>query len=207
MEALAARDSKRLRAALHPDAHLRALVPSGFKESIGSDAVAARLESWFAEAESLTVVSKKMSHVSDRLRVQYRFDEHYPDGDSELIEQDAYCGVREGRIDSIDLLCSGFQPDPASGERSAHVFDAGAMGCADGLAQEFRRRLNDVPVGDSIQVVVRDPAAQEDRPATASTYVCTAGFTAMMRSAWGASLRSMRNAYPVTKDGTSSSIM
>ena len=167
MEALAARDSKRLRAALHPDAHLRALVPSGFKESIGSDAVAARLESWFAEAERLTVVSKKVSHVSDRLRVQYRFDEHYPDGDSELIEQDAYCGVREGRIDSIDLLCSGHLPGSAEPGTEVRRVDAGELGCGSGLPQEFRRQMSALPVGGILETATRDPAAKEDLPALA----------------------------------------
>jgi TusA-related sulfurtransferase len=41
------------------------------------------------------------------------------------------------------------------------------MGCADGLAQEFRRQLSEVAVGDSLTVLVRDPAAKEDLPALA----------------------------------------
>ena len=41
------------------------------------------------------------------------------------------------------------------------------MGCADGLAQEFRRRLAGVSVGDSLAVVVSDPAAKEDLPSLA----------------------------------------
>ncbi len=167
VDALAARDSQRLRAALHPEAHLRALVPSGFKESIGSGAVTARLESWFAEAERLTVVSKKVSHVSDRLRVQYRFDEHYSDGDSEVIEQDAYCGVREGRIDSIDLLCSGHLPGPAVPGTGARRFDAGELGCGSGLPEEFRRQVAALPVGGILETAARDPAAKEDLPALA----------------------------------------
>ena len=167
VEALAARDPKRLRAALHHDAHLRALVPSGFKESIGSDAVAARMESWFAEAESLTVVSRKVYHVSDRLRLQYRFDERYPDGDSETIEQDAFCGVREGRIDSIDLLCSGHLPGPGRPETPVRRFDAGELGCGSGLPQEFRRQVSALPVGGILETAARDPAAKEDLPALA----------------------------------------
>ncbi len=167
VEALAARDPKRLRAALHPDAHLRALVPSGFKESIGVDAVAARLESWFVQAEHLAVVSKKVSYISDRLRVQYRFDEHYADGESEVIEQDAYCGVREGRIDSIDLLCSGHLPGPAGPGAEVRQFDAGELGCGSGLPQEFRRQVSALPVGGVLETRARDPAAKEDLPALA----------------------------------------
>jgi TusA-related sulfurtransferase len=167
VEALVARDSERLRAALHPDAHLRALVPSGFKESIGSDAVAARMESWFAAPESLTLVSKTVSYVSDRLRVQYRFDEHYADGDSEVIEQDAYCEVREGRIGSIDLLCSGHLPGPAEPGTEVRRFDAGELGCGSGLPQEFRRQISALPVGGILETAARDPAAKEDLPALA----------------------------------------
>ncbi len=167
VDALAARDSRRLRAALHPETHLRALVPSGFKESIGLDAVAARIESWFAEAESLNLVSKKVSHVSDRLRIQYRFDEHYPDGDSEVIEQDAYCSVREGRIDSIDLLCSGHLPGPARPATEIRHFDAGELGCGSGLPQEFRRQVGALPLGGVLETTSRDPAAKEDLPALA----------------------------------------
>ncbi len=167
VDALAARDSKRLRAALDPEAHLRALVPSGFKESIGSDAVAARLESWFAEAESLGVASKRVSYVSDRLRIQYRFDEQYQDGDAEVIEQDAFCEVREGRILSIDLLCSGHLPGPAEPRAQVRQFDAGELGCGSGLPQEFRRQITALPVGAILETTARDPAAKEDLPALA----------------------------------------
>jgi TusA-related sulfurtransferase len=51
--------------------------------------------------------------------------------------------------------------------RRLHVFDAGTRGCADGLAAEFKRRLGEIPVGESLQVVVRDPAAKADLPALA----------------------------------------
>jgi TusA-related sulfurtransferase len=72
-----------------------------------------------------------------------------------------------GRIAAIDLLCSGFRPDveadmdPAS---HTHRFDAGTMGCADGLAREFRRRILAIPVGDLLEVETIDPAAKEDLP-------------------------------------------
>jgi TusA-related sulfurtransferase len=47
------------------------------------------------------------------------------------------------------------------------VFDAGNLGCASGLAQEFRRQIAGVAVGDSLAVVVADPSAKEDLPALA----------------------------------------
>jgi hypothetical protein len=112
VRALADRDSKRLQACFQPDVHLRALVSPGFQESEGSAAVIARLESWFGAAESIEILRKDIYHVANRLHVRYRFREHYSDGDSEMIEQDAYCDVREGLIEAIDILCSGHQPEP-----------------------------------------------------------------------------------------------
>ena len=44
------------------------------------------------------------------------------------------------------------------------MFDAGTLGCADGLAQEFRRRVLAIPVGDVLLVETSDPAAKEDLP-------------------------------------------
>ena len=45
-----------------------------------------------------------------------------------------------------------------------HRFDAGTMGCADGLAREFRRRILAIPLGDILEVETTDPAAKEDLP-------------------------------------------
>ena len=47
---------------------------------------------------------------------------------------------------------------------STYEFDAGDLGCADGLAGEFRRRMQQIPVGDVLVVGTRDPAAKEDLP-------------------------------------------
>jgi TusA-related sulfurtransferase len=68
-------------------------------------------------------------------------------------------------IERLDLVCSGFEvEDAAVVACELPVFDAGNLGCADGLAQEFRRRMANVPVGASLTVVVADPAAKEDLP-------------------------------------------
>lgn len=48
-----------------------------------------------------------------------------------------------------------------------HHFDAGNLGCASGLADEFRRHLEAIAPGDRLEVVARDPAAREDLPSLA----------------------------------------
>ncbi len=167
VDALAARDADRLRDTVAPDVQLRALVPSGFRESLGADAVIARMQSWFAEPEHIEILAKQVLHVADRLRVHYRFGERYGEGDSEIIEQDAYCEVVEGRIQAIDLLCSGHLPEPQAQSSGVHHFDAGELGCGSGLPQEFRREISALPIGAILETSARDPAAKEDLPALA----------------------------------------
>jgi TusA-related sulfurtransferase len=105
--------------------------------------------------------------IADRTSAGYRFLLHDHDG-WQKVEQQAFMDVDdEGRIEAIDLLCSGFRPtgEPKDGRRSGiHRFDAGTLGCADGLAQEFRRRIRAIPTGDVLVVQTSDPAAKEDLP-------------------------------------------
>ncbi len=84
-----------------------------------------------------------------------------------MIEQLVYLDLGPDGIQRMDLLCSGFQIEPGAAAIPKQVFEAGAMGCADGLAGEFRRRIVEVPIGGFLEVVLRDPAAKEDLPSLA----------------------------------------
>ncbi len=162
--ALSDRNSERLEACFHPEARMRALVPSGFQELKGRLAVVDRLNSWFAEAESIQVLEKNVYRVGDRLHVRYRFREHYSDGESEIIEQEAYCGLREGQIATMDLLCSGHRPEQRAEVVDVRRFDAGDLGCSSGLPEEFRRQIDAIPIGGMLEILTRDPSAKEDLP-------------------------------------------
>jgi TusA-related sulfurtransferase len=48
-----------------------------------------------------------------------------------------------------------------------HEFDAGTLGCGDGLAVAFRDRLRGVDVGDLLRVRTQDASAKEDLPSLA----------------------------------------
>jgi TusA-related sulfurtransferase len=167
VELLAGRDFRRLAETLAPDARTRLLLPHGLEEHVGRDAIVGRIESWFGSASQFELVSSSAETVGARQRLSWRFSVVRGGGQREAIEQLVFLDHGPDGIGQMDVLCSGFQLDPDVAESATHVFDAGPMGCADGLAQEFRRRLNGVPVGDSICVVVRDPAAKEDLPALA----------------------------------------
>jgi TusA-related sulfurtransferase len=162
--ALSDRDPKRLGACFHPEVHMRALVPSGFQELEGPSAVVARLSSWFAEAESIEVLEKNVYRVGDRLHISYRLRERYSDGESEIIEQNAFCDLRGGEIAAIDLLCSGHRREPRDKIADLHHFDAGDLGCSSGLPEEFRRQIDSIPVGSILEISTRDPSAKEDLP-------------------------------------------
>jgi TusA-related sulfurtransferase len=162
--ALSDRDSERLEACLHPEVRMRALVPSEFQELNGPVAVAGRLNSWFAEAESIQVLEKNVYRMADRLHIRYRLRERYSGGESEIIEQDAYCDLRGGAIVSIDLLCSGHRPESLDKGADVHRFDAGDLGCSSGLPEEFRRQIEEIPIGDILEVVTHNPSAREDLP-------------------------------------------
>ena len=168
--ALANRDFKHVQACFHPQVRFRALVPSGIKERNEAAAATAQLQVWFSEPTRMQLLQKEIYLVADRVHISYRFREHYSDGETEVIEQHAFCDVRDGLIESMDLVCSGFLPEArggAVGELPQHHYDAGDLGCGSGLPQEFRRQVGAIPVGHVMEVVTRDPSAKEDLPALA----------------------------------------
>jgi TusA-related sulfurtransferase len=167
VEAITARDLDSIVGILASDARLRCLIPPGPRHIVGAAAAAAKFLQWFGDADVLRVQSVRVEPLADRISARYRFPLHQQEG-WEVIEQQMYLDVDEqGRVTAIDLLCSGFRPTggPEAVRSSAtHEFDAGTMGCADGLAQEFRRRILAIPLGDVLVIQTSDPAAKEDLP-------------------------------------------
>ncbi|PYO85564.1 MAG: sulfurtransferase TusA family protein [Gemmatimonadetes bacterium] len=165
LELLAARDFDRLAASLASDAHARFLLPHGLEEYDGGEAIVARIRSWFGSATVFDLTSSTEDEVGMRHRISWRFS-LVRDGSRQVIEQ-LYLDMGPHGIERIDLLCSGFLAEPDVAGGPTQVFDAGDMGCADGLAQEFRRQIAKVSIGGSLEVVVSDPAAKGDLPSLA----------------------------------------
>ena len=168
VEALARRDFGAVEATLSPAVRFRGLLPSGAMECEGSGAVVERLTAWFGAAEQFEVQEASAQPVADRMRGQYRFrlrpHPFVPESGWHVIEQVAFCEIADGKIAALDLLCTGFRPELEVEAGVVHTFDAGTMGCADGLSGEFSRRIKSIAVGDVLTVVARDPAAKEDLP-------------------------------------------
>jgi TusA-related sulfurtransferase len=164
LEALTTRDFTAARALLADGVRFRMLVPSELMTESDADATIGRFIGWFGKADTFEVEASTAGEVEGRATVTYRFRLHDADG-WQVIEQHLMLDVgADARIAAIDLLCSGFRSIAASESDRVHHFDAGALGCADGLAGEFRRRVQQIPVGHVLVVSTRDPAAKEDLP-------------------------------------------
>lgn len=112
LTALATRDPARIQACFQPDARFRALIPPGVCEATDAVGATEHLLDWFGSADHFEILDSEVGAVVDRLRIAYRLRVHDADG-WQIFEQQAYCDVRDSRIETMDLLCSGPQPDPA----------------------------------------------------------------------------------------------
>lgn len=165
LEALHARDMPRVAGCFSADARLRMLLPRGVEQCDGRVAIGEQFERWFASADLFEMTHSTTSVVVDRFHLSYRvkLGQRGDNASLQVIEQHGFGDATPDGIEVLDLVCSGFRPVVASESRD-HLFDAGTMGCTDGLAAEFRRRINAVPPGEIIRVVVQDPSAKEDLP-------------------------------------------
>ena len=166
VRAVAERNFEGLRAAIAEEVRFRLLLPRGPQAYSRADEAVAAFVDWFAGADELHLESSSVHTAVGRLVVTYRFRLHDADGWT-MIEQHVVADVGpDGRLERIDLLCTGFLPiaGPDEGAGGIHRFDAGNLGCADGLAEVFRDRVRAIPVGDVLVVIARDPAAKEDLP-------------------------------------------
>jgi hypothetical protein len=112
--AFAGKDSARMRELLHPEVDFKGLTPSRSWEANGPDAVLDILfGSWLEDTDNIEALEEvEDDSVADRERVGYRCSVTNPDGRF-VFEQQAYLSARDGQIDWMRVVCSGFRPaDP-----------------------------------------------------------------------------------------------
>ena len=113
LEALAERDFARMAECFEANAAMRALLPRGPAEFTGVEGIVAAFQGWFGGAEGFEVVDATVGDVRSRLHLSWRLRVHpTPRGATgwHVIEQQAFAHATD-RIDTLDLLCSGFMPD------------------------------------------------------------------------------------------------
>ena len=109
--AFAGKDSARMRELLHPEVDFKGLTPSRSWEASGADAVIDMLfGSWLEDTDQVEgLEAVEDDAVADRDRVGYRCSVTNPDGRF-VFEQQAYLSARDGQIDWMRVVCSGFRP-------------------------------------------------------------------------------------------------
>lgn len=114
LEAFAHRDYPQMAATLSPDVRLRAMLPPGPSDWTGPATVAEVFSSWFGGAADFELVDAAVGEVGGRLHLSWRVRVRpapFGIGDGwHVIEQQAYVDAGD-TIRSLDLLCSGFQPE------------------------------------------------------------------------------------------------
>ena len=110
-QAIARKDSDRLRELLSPEIDFQAMTPRRTWEASDPDAVLSIIFGhWFEDADEIDgVEALDTDAFADRQRVGYRFSVTNPEG-SFLVEQQAYLSERDGQIAWMRVLCAGYRP-------------------------------------------------------------------------------------------------
>lgn len=171
-EAIARRDFAQLGDVFDPNIQFRALTPEGVEEAVGADKAIGLLTEWFDQGHGQELLVNESFVVGHRVGLRYRLRTKLGDTAETatwfLIEQHGFADVGPRGIETLSLLCSGHTPEPSAESQGAvHEFDAGNLGCSDGLPQEFMRRIRAVEIGDVLRVITRDPSARQDLPSLA----------------------------------------
>jgi len=118
LEGLAAQDFFKLGGALSDGVRLRALLPSGPFEWTGAETIADRFTRWFGDTEDFELIEATVGEVGGRLHLHWRLRLRAKrlGGGWFTVEQQAYADTGEsGRIEVLDLLCTGYRPERDDG--------------------------------------------------------------------------------------------
>jgi hypothetical protein len=182
LAALRARDFDRIQACFDAQVAFQALVPKGIRPGANAEEATGWLRRWFGEADEFQVLASSTDRVADRLHIAYRIRLHRYDG-WQVIEQHSYCTIKDGLIETMRLLCSGFRPEPGrqpvsqpsqspavngrdhppQSQLGADAFyDAGALGCAEGPMEEIAALVRQMASGQTLEVHASDPSVAGD---------------------------------------------
>jgi ketosteroid isomerase-like protein len=110
LAALRRRDYDEMGACFAPDATLRSVVPSGWREDDGPDAIVRRFRLWTEEIDGYDVVDSDAAEFADVLRLRWAvrgIDSSVAEPGPSRFEQTAYAEIEDGVITRMRLACSG----------------------------------------------------------------------------------------------------
>jgi SnoaL-like domain len=118
LESLARRDLDGLRGCLAPSARMRALVPPGFREFDGRDAIADKFRAWFGGSQAFELLEAAATTVGARLQLRWRIRLTPRDGTAPLLVEQIAFVQSDSQLTAIDLLCSGFVSERSAAQRN-----------------------------------------------------------------------------------------
>lgn len=111
IERLTAGDFDRLALALEPDVTLNALLPRGFREFAGPDAVCGAFTTWFGGFDEYEMLDAIVGQIGSRLQLRWRLHVHGGRLGPEDFVVEQHCYADSGpnsRIQHMAMVCSGF---------------------------------------------------------------------------------------------------
>lgn len=118
IERLTAGDFERLAVALEHDVTLDALLPKGFRQFEGRDAVCGAFTMWFGGFDEYEMLDATVGQIGTRLQLRWRLHVHGGRLGPEdfVVEQHCYADAgATGRIQHLVLVCSGFCREHSDG--------------------------------------------------------------------------------------------
>jgi TusA-related sulfurtransferase len=109
IQVLMEKDFNRLAEICQPTVLSRLMTPKRFDSFENVSDLIQKVDTWFHECSSFQKEQTHITKVGEKLAISYRlsFDKN---GQPYEAEQQLYCTLRDGLIDQVNLLCSGFQP-------------------------------------------------------------------------------------------------
>ena len=173
IQAVVGKDFRRLAEICLPEVQSRLMTPKRMDTFEAVTDLILKVEKWFGECSSFEIEQSRIAMVGEKLAIFYRLT-FEKSGQPITAEQQIYCSLRDGLIDQLNLLCSGFQPvhvpDAVPNAQSLQQvaaflkIDTGrgqASTCAI-LTPNIKRKLSELNSGQVLEVQVDDPSARGD---------------------------------------------
>ena len=111
LEALGRSDLDAFAACLDADVRFRALLPPRTLDVTGAAATCEYFARWFGGTHPAELVDGCVGNVGARVYLRWRLRTTAPDAAPHVVEQHIFLDGTQ-RVTTLDLLCSGFQPEP-----------------------------------------------------------------------------------------------
>lgn len=108
LSALARQDWAEVQSLLARGVSFRALTPRALRAADDDAGMMDWLARWFGDADELTMLQSEVTTMHDRVSLSYRFRAHKDRW--YIIEQRGFADILNGKITSLNLVCSGFRP-------------------------------------------------------------------------------------------------